>query len=140
MNALYNLSILSLEMILWNRNITLNWFLLKTVDMWLSKLSLLSIVIPKISNSHFTRKENLWSVWPKIKAWCFFAFTTKLSELPGFYNCSFLQALFFQGDWSHIMYKKGKWLPLPGHHHSSQPSSFQTSFDFHLIFDFTFVS
>ena len=43
MNALYNLSILSLEMILRNRNITLNWLLilLQTVDMWLLKLSLL---------------------------------------------------------------------------------------------------
>ena len=58
MNALYNLSIVSLKMILRNRNITLNLLLilLQTVDMWLSKLSRLSKVIPKISNSYFTGK------------------------------------------------------------------------------------
>lgn len=81
MNALYNLSIVSLKMILRNRNITLNW-LLQTVDMWLSKLSLLSIVIPKISNSHFPGKEILWSVWPIIKAWCFLQSYKWLLNIP----------------------------------------------------------
>lgn len=40
--------------------------------MCLSKLSLLYIVIPNMSNSLSSGKENWWSVWPLIKAWCFF--------------------------------------------------------------------
>lgn len=57
---LVNLSILSLEMMLRNRKIKLNWLFisLQTVDMCLSKLSLLSIVISNMSNSLFTGKEN----------------------------------------------------------------------------------
>ena len=75
----------------------------QTVDMWWSKWGLLSIncipvVILKISNLHFSGKENLWSVWPIIKAWCFFAFMIMLFWLLTFglpfqshYKCTYLE-------------------------------------------------
>ena len=44
-------------------------------DTWLSKESVLSIVIPNISIELFTGKQKLCSVFPRIRAWCFFSLT-----------------------------------------------------------------
>jgi len=98
--ALYSLSLLvALSISLWNLIITLSslFTLVQTCGMCLLKLRSLSIVVPSRSRESSAVKENLWSVDPRIIAWClveltiiplteyqWFALRTSLqSVLPG---------------------------------------------------------
>ena len=72
MKALYNLTKVALESSFLNLIMTFNWLLifLHTEDTCLSKWSLLSLFIPNMSIDSFTGKKKVYSVSPRIKAWC----------------------------------------------------------------------
>ena len=82
--------------------------------MWLSKESLLSIFIPNISIELFTGKLKLCSVFPRIRAWCFFSWTIMplFFTVPSSFSYSSLSETAGACDWQHVRTQREKKLVI----------------------------